>query len=235
MGLSVITDGNLDTVFNVQTPEGIELQLKIAGFWPRSLAWLLDFLIRAIIYVVLAMILAQFEKLGMGLFLILIFVLEWFYPVLFEVNNQGMTPGKSMLGIQVVNVDATPVSWTPSLIRNILRTVDFLPLLYGLGFLTMLLNQRFQRLGDLAAGTLVVYKPVKKKEASFVSDSTTELTIDLSLKEQQAIISYAERSSALSNERKDELAEILSPLKNNRGTMTPDELMGLANRFLGKS
>ncbi len=231
----MITDGNLDTVFNVQTPEGIELPLKIAGFWSRSLAWLLDFLIRAFIYFVLAMILTQFEKLGMGLFLILIFVLEWFYPVLFEVNNQGMTPGKSMLGIQVVNMDATPVSWTPSLIRNILRTVDFLPLLYGLGFLTMLLNQRFQRLGDLAAGTLVVYKPVKKKEASFASVSTTDLTFDLSLKEQQAIISFAERSSTLSNERQYELAEILSPLKNTHVTMTPDELMGLANRFLGKS
>lgn len=231
----MISDGNLDTVYHVQTPEGIDLQLKIAGFWPRSLAWLLDFLIRAVIYFVLAMILTQFEKLGMGLFLILIFVLEWFYPVLFEVNNQGMTPGKSMLGIQVVNVDATPISWTPSLIRNILRTVDFLPLLYGLGFLTMLLNQRFQRLGDLAAGTLVIYKPVKKKDASFVSASTTELTIDLSLQEQQAIINFAERSSALSNERQNELAEILSPLKNNQGTITPDELMGLANRFLGKS
>lgn len=231
----MITDGNLDTVYHVQTPEGIELQLKIAGFWPRSLAWLLDFLIRAIIYFVLAMILTQFDKLGTGLFLILIFVLEWFYPVLFEVNNQGMTPGKSMLGIQVVNVDATPVNWTPSLIRNILRTVDFLPLLYGLGFLTMLLNQRFQRLGDLAAGTLVVYKPIKNKEIVLPSATSTELTPDLSLKEQQAIISFAERSSSLSTERQHELADILSPLKINQLAMTPDELLALANRFMGKS
>src|SRR5207342_2574723 len=95
---------------------------------------------------------------GSGILLILWFALEWFYPTICEVWFNGATPGKKFLGLLVLHADGTPVGLPASLIRNLLRAVDFLPFLYGFGLLAMLLNRDFQRLGDIAGGTLVVYR-----------------------------------------------------------------------------
>ena len=105
----------------------------------------------------LGMLLPLLGGAGMGLWLILMFLMEWFYPVLFEVLARGQTVGKMALGIRVLCDDGTPVGWYQSTVRNFLKFVDFLPVLYGAGLLSMLLQKDFKRLGDLAAGTLVVY------------------------------------------------------------------------------
>ena len=123
----------LDTRYRVEIPGGIKLEAQVVGPIPRFFALAIDLAIRGALFLV-----------------------EWFYPVLFEVLWRGQTPGKRALGISVINDDLTPVTLGPSLVRNLLRVVDFLPVFYLAGLVTMLSNRRFQRLGDLAAGTLVI-------------------------------------------------------------------------------
>jgi len=223
----------LDSVHVVQTPEGIDINLRVAGIWPRSVAWLIDLLIRGFIYAVLAFVLSQFGDFGSGLMLILFFFMEWFYPVFFEVFNRGMTPGKKLFNIQVLNGDGTPVGWSPSLLRNILRSVDFLPFFYGIGLISMLMNNRFQRLGDLAADTIVVYYKHKTETLEIPKVEQIKPEFNLNIKEQQAIIRYAERSAQLSDARMNELAEILSPLDSN-SKMTKNRLLGIASFLVGR-
>lgn len=225
----------LDSLNTIQTPEGVEIHLRLAGVWPRSIAWLLDSLIRAVAYIGLSFAFDAMGDMGSGMLLISIFLIEWFYPVFFEVLNKGMTPGKKWLNIQVLNSDGTPVGWSPSLLRNILRTVDFLPMMYGIGFFTMLMNNRFQRLGDLAADTVVVYLNNYIQNEEIPSHQPVKLAYDLNLKEQQAIIRFAERYNQLSDERLNELAEILNIMDPVNEKMTKDQLLGIANGLLGRS
>lgn len=206
----------IDTLRTVQTPEGIDLHLPVAGLVPRSLAWLIDAIIRLLIYSGLATVLVFFGDTGVGLYLLAAFVIEWFYPVLFEVLRDGQTPGKRSYGIKVLHDDGTPVGWSASLIRNLLRVVDFLPIMYGFGLATIMLNRDFKRLGDLAAGTIVVYReapiPVPKLSVSHPKRPPFALTQE----EQQAIIAFAERSPGLTTERAEELAQLTGPLVTNK-------------------
>jgi uncharacterized RDD family membrane protein YckC len=225
----------LDSINTVQTPEGVDIHLKVAGIWPRSVAWIIDLLIRGVFYALFAVIAGVLGDFGTGLMLIGFFFMEWFYPVLFEVFNRGMTPGKKYLNIQVLNSDGTPIGWSPSMLRNILRTVDFLPFFYALGFISMLLNDRFQRLGDLAADTIVVYYNDLIAIQSIPEHSAIKPAHNLNLKEQQAIIRYAERSTQLSDERLQELAEMLNNLDVPDYQMTKHKLLGIANGLIGRT
>lgn len=147
----------LDTRLSLETPEGAALPLAPAGLGVRIMAFLIDMLIKSVAIIIVFTLLGIFGGMGMGIALILTFLLEWFYPVYFEVWHQGRTPGKKNLNIRVINDDGTPVTFGASLLRNLLRVVDFLPLVYLTGIITSLFNARFKRLGDLVAGTLVVY------------------------------------------------------------------------------
>ncbi len=153
--------------------------------------------------------------------------------MIFEVLNMGMTPGKKSIGIQVLNSDGTPIGWSASMLRNVLRTVDFLPLFYGFGLISMLLSGKFQRLGDLAADTLVVYHNNTSSFTEIPQHTAIKPGYELNLKEQQAIIRYAERSKQLSEERLAELAEILNPIETEQHAMSKDKLLGIANGLTG--
>ena len=87
---------------------------------------------------------------------ILVFALFWGYYMVFEVTTNGQSPGKRALGLRVIKDGGYPIGFADSAIRNLVRVVDFLPFFYGAGLLAMLLNSNWKRLGDLAAGTLVV-------------------------------------------------------------------------------
>lgn len=224
----------LDSLNTIQTPEGVDIHLRLAGVWPRSVAWIIDSLIRAGIYIGLSIVLSFMGDFGIGLLLIGFFFIEWFYPVLFEVLANGMTPGKKSLGIQVLNSDGTPIDWSSSMLRNILRTVDFLPFMYGLGFVSMLMNDRFQRLGDLAADTVVVYHSNSAALPAIPERAATKCSYDLNLKEQQAVIRFAERNGQLSDERLEELAHILNPMDLPAHNMTKEKLLGIANGLIGR-
>lgn len=195
----------------------MDLGLRVAGPAPRALALVADGAIRLIIYLVLSplMVLSGF---GIGLSLIAAFLLDWLYPVTFEVLT-GATPGKRSLGLMVVHDDGTPVGLPASLIRNLLRVVDFLPLFYAVGLVSTLADRDFRRLGDLAAGTLVVYaQPRPKRTPGQTGERGAGARLDapprqpppgLPVATQQSILAFCERSGRLSAPRRIELAQTL--------------------------
>lgn len=201
----------LDTTREIEVPEGVELSLAVAGLVSRSLAFMIDLLVRWMGLAAVSGLLGYLGNFGAGIFFILVFLVEWFYPVLFEVFNQGQTIGKKSMGIMVINDDGTPIDWSSSIVRNLLRFADFLPIFFGFGIISMLLNKDFKRLGDLAAGTLVVHRrSIKEEKLTYEQDGLAP-KIPLTLEEQSAIISFAERSQRMSEGRTHELAGYLSP------------------------
>lgn len=225
----------LDTTLTVETPEGVELSLHIAGPVVRILAWAMDIGIRVLLYFFLGLVLDNFLNAGMGILLIAIFLLEWFYPVFFEIYNHGATPGKKRMGIKVLQESGVPVTWAGSVIRNLLRAVDFLPLFYGFGLLTMLLSRNFQRLGDVAAGTLVVYAPDEDKYMPLPDVASLPVPFPLTLEEQQALVHFAERAQTIQQNRVNELADIVSGLSGKQGGSGVKRLYAMANGLLGKA
>jgi uncharacterized RDD family membrane protein YckC len=202
----------LDTTYDIATPEGVELKLPLAGLAPRALAWLIDAVIKSVALVIAGISLTALGNFGTGLFLLISFLLLWFYNVLFEVLRHGATPGKHYLGLGVANLNGTSVGWSSSLIRNLIRAVDTLPGCYAFGCLSVLLSGRFQRLGDLAAGTVVVHRSRKAPPSRAHKVDALPIKVPLSRDEQQAIVDFGERVAGLSSERAEELAEILTPV-----------------------
>lgn len=219
----------LDTVHTFETPEGVDLGLRVAGPLPRALAWVLDALIRYTALFALSMLLMPLAGLGVGAFLILLFLMEWFYPVLFEVTR-GATPGKKAMGLTVVHDNGTPIGWPAAMIRNLLRVIDFFPLFYGAGVASMLINRQFKRLGDLAAGTLVVYVEQARRSEAPIAATPRPLPVPLAVEEQRALLDFAERSTTLAPGRVEELAEIIS---EERGPAAVQTVLGYAH-WLGR-
>lgn len=224
----------LDTRLALAIPEGVDLTLVPAGAVVRGCAFAIDLLIRGSILAVLATVLGLLGRLGMGLFLLTLFLVEWFYPLLFELLNKGATPGKKAMGICVVESDGRPVGFAASAIRNLLRTADFLPFFFGFGILFMLFHPRFQRLGDLAAGTLVVWAPSAIKVPVLPAATIATPPLKLRLLEQQAVIAFAERSPRLSPSRQQELANILEVLTHSQGQPGVHKLQGMARWLAGE-
>lgn len=222
----------LDTLRRVPTPEGFELTLRLAGPVPRALAYALDIAIRAAIFVALSMSLPRLLGGGTGLMLIAAFLLEWFYPVAFEVWWSGATPGKRAFGLAVLGDNGTPVTFGASVTRNLLRAVDFLPMLYAFGLVSMLLSRDFKRLGDLAAGTIVVYRDRPGVRAPIPPAPPLAPAVILSLEERRAILDFAERHATLSEERADEVAAHATPLLR-RGAPPALTLLSIANHQRG--
>lgn len=224
----------LDTYREIETPEGVELHLRAAGPVARALAYSIDLLLRGAVIFVLSIVLSVTGRFGMGMFMIVIFLMEWFYPVLFEVYRNGETPGKRMFGLRVVNDNGTPVGWGPSLVRNLLRAVDFMPSFYAFGMVSMLLNRDFKRLGDLAAGTIVVYQDRAALKVNIPDVPAMAPPLGLNLAEQRAVITFAERSQRLTDVRSEELADLLTPVTGVEGRAGIQRLYQMANWLVGK-
>ncbi len=224
----------LDTQVYLETPEGIDLPLRPAGLPVRCLAFAIDGLIRSVILILTGIAWLLMGKLGAGLMSISVFLLLWWYMVFFEVFNQGRSPGKQLLGIQVIHSDGTPIGWPASLTRNLLRFVDLLPFAYCLGMLSMLNNSRFQRLGDLAAGTIVVYQAQALQRGALPEVPASPAPILLTLAEQQALLNFAERHQQLSSQRQEELAAIIAPALHIAPVQAVTRLHAMAQSILGK-
>jgi len=226
----------LDTTRRVATPEGIELTLRLAGPVPRALAWAIDLVLRIGVVFVVQMIFLPLGKSGIGVVLITAFFVEWLLPAWFETFWRGQTPGKRAFHLAVLNDDGTPVRWPAALTRNLLRAVDFLPLLYGIGLVSMLCNRDFKRLGDLAAGTVVVYQTEKEAAAKDLPQAPpVSPPFPLALEEQRAVLELAERAPGLTRERLEELAELPTPLVGSLdGGRAAARLIGMANYIAGR-
>ena len=156
----------MDDRYIVDTPESIDFAYDVAGIGSRFMAALIDTLILVLLQLVVGLIgafaVAQLGDLDAAQSVLLAiwatasFILLWGYYLVFELIWNGQTPGKRAVGLRTVREGGRPITAVASIIRNLVRIIDFLPGLYGLGVLTMFIDKRSRRLGDLAAGTLVV-------------------------------------------------------------------------------
>lgn len=155
---------HLDDRLTIDTPEGVSIDVTLAGLGTRLGAALVDIVIQG--FVLLALVLALTLAgaavsddigvflLGAGSLIIVTVLLG--YSIVFEALNNGRTPGKSIFGIRVVSVDGSPLTLGAVAIRTLMRLIDFLPGAYALGAISIVATQRNQRLGDIAARTVVV-------------------------------------------------------------------------------
>lgn len=165
--------------YRLTTPEQVELEYDLAGLGSRFVAALIDVSLQGTLWFMLLIaavggaallsraveedtlvfgveLRALVSVIGAALFILLSFILLWGYYVFFEMVWNGQSPGKRVMGLRVVRSNGQPITFFESLVRNVVRVADFLPSAYILGVVTMLLNDRSRRLGDFAAGTMVV-------------------------------------------------------------------------------
>lgn len=155
-----------DERVSLHAPEQVEVSYELAGLGSRFLAAVIDavivtlgiFLLAFATWAIRAYITADPQISAITAWIVLgaSTLLTMAYHVYYEVAREGKTPGKSMTGLRVISTDGGSVSFDQSAIRNILRIADMLPVLYGAGVISLLATARNQRLGDLAAGTMVV-------------------------------------------------------------------------------
>jgi uncharacterized RDD family membrane protein YckC len=140
----------------IATPEGVELTVELAGLGSRFAAGLLDVLVRLPLLGAVGVIAALIGDVGTAVFYVAIFLVFWVYDIAFEVLGGGRTPGKRWVHLRVLRADGRPVDLPASAVRNLVRLVEGLPLLYLPAAISILATDRNQRLGDLAAGTVVM-------------------------------------------------------------------------------
>ncbi len=238
---------------SIATPEGVDLDLTLAGLGSRFVAALIDGLIQGAITIslfVLAGLLSAgaggIEELAGGLvagialavILVALFLIFFGYPIAFETWASGRTPGKRWTGLRVVRLGGAPVTFLPSAVRNLVRLVDFLPTAYGVGIVALLANSRNQRLGDLAAGTLVVRErktavPVRAAPSGHAGPaSASELHPDwlswdvsaVSAEDLGTVRRFLERRAFLTPESRSRLAYELAARLRTKVSGPPDDL-----------
>ncbi len=156
----------------IRTPEGVSFEHELASVATRAMAWLVDLFITSVLLVLVvlgtARLITSLGGLGTALTILLAFVVNWGYGAGLEWAFRGRTPGKMLLGLRVVDERGLPITFLQAAIRNLVRLVDLLPGLYGVGGVSVLLDAKARRLGDLAAGTLVVRERQAPRPASFL-------------------------------------------------------------------
>jgi uncharacterized RDD family membrane protein YckC len=226
----------LDTTAIVDTPERIRFRHRVAGPGRRGLAWCIDAVLFVVILWVGVTMLALVQAIpgvgavGEGLFLVALFFLQWGYGAASETLFAGRTLGKWAMGLRVVRDDGGPASFPDYMLRNLLRTADWLPFGFGLGLAVMLFDRRLRRLGDLVAGTIVVVEERSTRIARVAIDPPVTETerqsmppkVVLSKDELAAIEAFLQRRRELSGERAEELAAYLGPkLSERTGVVAP--------------
>lgn len=254
----------LDTLQTIEIAEGVEIRLRVAGPAVRGLALLIDAVIKIGILLAISIILSIFgvslslmdDQLGVGvregMMRLAAFFMEWFYFTAFEASRWGATPGKRIMGLRVVQKSGAAVTLPQAVMRNLLRAADALPVLflplgiimlpvmiYGMGFVSCLFTKRFQRLGDIVAGTVVAYvdpehtpvraRPLKGQPVA-EAPAITPLApaCPVTREEQEAIVNFSERLNDWSTARQAELAAHAEPLTHATGDRGIQKLLAMA-------
>ncbi|HVH43586.1 MAG TPA: RDD family protein [Labilithrix sp.] len=221
----------LDTDVAIETPEHIVFHYRVAGPARRALAHALDLLVCYGAVAVLGLVVV-FAALGgklttgevgstvkgaLGLVLLALFAAQWVYFVVCEALY-GRSPGKMAFGLRVVTTSGRPIGWQAAALRNLLRAADLLPTLYVAGFVSMALSSRFQRLGDIVAGTMVVVPETARVARAlelWPRPDPRELTdlpdhVVLDAEERSAIELFLRRRHTLGPAREHQLATMIS-------------------------
>jgi len=217
----------IDTDAEVETPECVRFRYRTAGPTRRLLAYAIDSLVRAGILLLVGMSLIlssvinekNFAEAAFGLMLVVFFVLEWGYYVLFETLWDGKTPGKLVVRLRVVKDEGYPIRFVDSVLRNLLRAADFLPAGYALGFVSMASDRRFRRIGDRVAGTMVVVEERREVAGPVVINpppSVQEIEAfaqrpRLATEELEGLELFLRRRATLGQAREQELAQMIAP------------------------
>lgn len=248
------TTDKLDCFARVITPENIAFEYALAGPFQRLPAFLLDLALRALFLVgvtVAMMFFSMFALLGGSIIgivvLLLFFLLSWFYGIYFETRFNGRTPGKMLMKLRVISVDGRPINATQAALRNLLRLADMcvllplrslgeegpmayvIPTLF-IGFVSMSLTRRMQRLGDLAAGTMVIseahtrsLRPMAPEDPrAFGLAELIPATFSANHSLAQTIGHYMENRQRLSPARRSEVAKHLAEPLLRRFDLLPD-------------
>lgn len=153
-----------DEFLNIDTPENVVFGYEIVGIGSRFIAGLIDNLIIFIVVGITSLLLfvisnngpESLQQILLAVGILFTFVFFWGYYIFFEVRSNGRSPGKEFANIRVIRQDGTPITLTESIVRNLVRLIDFFPGGYGLGIVTMFVDGQSRRLGDMVAGTIVV-------------------------------------------------------------------------------
>ena len=223
----------------ISTPEGIELELTLAGLGSRFIAVLIDTLIKIALMIALTFLFAgglAVSELEAGVFgalyFVAVFLVVFAYDILFETLASGRTPGKRWTGVRVVRLEGQPVGFLTSTVRNILRLVDFLPFGYALGMFSILVTAKNQRLGDIAAGTLVVRERLGSAQPAWASQIATPAPDGLpswdvsgvTAEEVATVRAFLERRFELADEARAQLGSTLAERLRPKVAGAPDDL-----------
>ena len=173
----------------IETPENVELQRRLAGIGSRVYAGLIDSVIIGLMYIVIFILsllvgINPIERMGfsntreiwtLSILIVLGFTIYWGYYFVLETLTNGRTAGKKYIKIRVVQKEGQGVTFSSIAVRNLLRLVDGLGF-YSIGIISMFVTRKIQRLGDLAAGTVVILEDTPEFSAS--SDKKKEVVVD---------------------------------------------------------
>ena len=155
----------VDDRIGVITPEAVEFTFDLSGLGSRVFALLVDLIIQVLIVLGALAVLSILTvplgiqdgfSLGLIILLLAVFFFQWGYFILFELLWEGRSPGKKLMGCRVIRDGGLPVNFTASLIRNFIRPIDYFLTSLMIGFVIVFASPTYKRLGDLAAGTVVV-------------------------------------------------------------------------------
>lgn len=233
---------DLDDRITVATPEGLELQLQLAGLGSRFIAGATDVIIQVALVGILALVVGLSHAsggLGIAVFVIGAFLIVFFYPVFFEVWARGATPGKRACHLRVIRDSGAPVDLPASAIRNIVRLLDGPLLLYLPTIIWIAVTRRHQRPGDIAAGTLVVREQAtarkSRRRQAPTEPSASQVPSDwdasaVTAEETAAVRRFLERRDSLAAQPRAELAQRLAQGLRTKVTAAPQHLS--PERFL---
>ncbi len=221
----------------IRTPENVTFEFELAGVASRALAWLIDALVIFALIASSASIIGRFAPLAggfaMALISVAVFVAQWWYAALLEWWWGGRTVGKRIVGLRTLTERGLRVGFLQAVVRNLVRMVDFLPGLYLVGGTSALLDGKGRRLGDLAAGTIVVRErrtpapsavvPPSERYNSFVDDPSVALAVRrITAPERDAMVSLSLRREELPLAiRRDLFARLATHLEERLGVTRP--------------
>lgn len=161
--------------FVVHTPENVEFEFELASVGTRALAWLIDVIVMGLLIVVAVVIIglasAVVGDFANALLFVIVFLLQWWYGTVLEWLWAGRTVGKRLVGLRAIDERGLRIGFVQAVVRNLVRVIDLLPGLYLVGGVSVLFDGRARRLGDIAAGTVVVRERAAPRPAQLVGAS----------------------------------------------------------------
>ena len=225
----------------IDTPEQITLELPVAGIGSRFLALAVDTVLQVTLYAAGTMVLAvgprvitarapeMLRLMGPALAIVFAFCIYWGYFAFFEILWSGRTPGKRMAGIRVIKESGRPINAYEAIGRNVLRAIDFLPLMYAAGVFVMMLNRHSRRIGDYVAGTVVVhdklgedFRPDWHAAAAALPDAGLAEMTRMTAEELALIETYLRRRADLDPNVRDQMAQQMATRITRTTGAVPD-------------